>query len=78
MANKQQFFRRGPLPEHQQNNGRGENFKTVLSKNHSSQHTWKPGQQQHQNKYRPQCQGYRGKTLSFKSSTTKQNLLGLP
>ena len=49
----------------------------VLSKIHS-QHTWKPGQQQHQNKYRPQFQGYRGKTLSFKSSTTKQNFLELP
>ena len=41
-------------------------------------HHWKPGQQQHQNKYRPQFHGYRGKTLSFKSSTTKQNFLELP
>ena len=29
------------------------------------------------NKYQPQFQGYRGKTLSFKNSTTKQNVLEL-
>ena len=50
MTNKQQDFRRGG---HKQNNGRGQNVKMVLSKNHSSQHTWKPGQQYHQNKYWP-------------------------
>ena len=41
-------------------------------------HHWKPGQQQHQNKYRPQFHGYRGKTLSFKSSTTKKTSLSYP
>ena len=76
MTNKQQLFRRGPLLRHQQNKARGLNFKMVLSKNHS-QHTWKPCQQ-HQNKYRPQFEGYRGKSLSFKSSTTKQNFPELP
>ena len=49
----------------------------MLSKNYS-QDTWKPGQQQHQKKYWPKFQGYQGKTLSFKSSNTKQNLLELP
>ena len=49
MTNKQQPFQRGPLLGHQQNKGRGQNVKMVLSKNHL-QHTWKPGQQQHQNK----------------------------
>ena len=44
----------------------------MLSNSHS-QHTWKLGKQQQQNKYRPQFQKYGGKTLSFKSSTTKQN-----
>ena len=72
MTNKQpqQPFQRGRPLGHQQNKVRGQNIKMVLSKNHS-QHTWKSGQQQHQNKYRPQFQGYQGKTLSFKSSTTK-------
>ena len=76
MTNKQPPFRRGPLLEHQQNKGRGQNVKMVLSKNHS-RHTWKPGKQQHQNEYWPQFQGYQGKTLSFKSGTTKQNFLDL-
>ena len=49
----------------------------VLFKNHS-QYTWKPRQQQRQNKYEPQFQGYQGNTLSFKSSITKQNFLELP
>ena len=49
MTNKQQPFQRGPLLGHQHNKGRGQNVKMVLSKNHL-QHTWKPGQQQHQNK----------------------------
>ena len=40
MTNKQPPFRRGPLLEHQQNKGRGQNVKMVLSKNHSSQHTY--------------------------------------
>ena len=48
----------------------------MLSKNYS-QDTWKPGQQQHQKKYWPKFQGYQGKTLSFKSSNTKQNFLEL-
>ena len=39
---------------------------------------WKPGQQQHQNKYWPQFQGYQGKALSSKSSTTKQISLSYP
>ena len=56
MTNKQQPFQRSPLLGHQQNKGRGQNVKMVLSKIHS-QHTWKSGQQQHQNKYRPQFQG---------------------
>ena len=49
----------------------------ALTKNHSLQHAWKQGQQ-YQNEYRPQFQGYRRKTLPFKSSTTKQNFLELP
>ena len=65
MTNKQQLFRMDPLLGHQQNKSRGQNVKMVLSKNHSSQHTWKPGQQQHQNKYRSQFQRHRGKTLLF-------------
>ena len=40
MTNKQQPFRRGPLLGLQQNKGRGQNVKMVLSKNHSSQHTY--------------------------------------
>ena len=52
MTNKQQPFPGGPLLGIQQNKGnRGggglENVKMVPSNNHS-QHTWKPGQQQHQ------------------------------
>ena len=65
MTNKQQLFQMDPQLGHQQNKSRGQNVKMMLSKNHSSQHTWKPGQQQHQNKYRPQFQRHRGKTLSF-------------
>ena len=76
MTSKQQPIRRDPLLGHQPNKDRVQNIKMVLSKNHS-QHTWKPAQQQHQNKYRAQFQGYRGKTFSFKSSTTKQNSLEL-
>ena len=35
MTNKQQPIRRGPLLGHQQNKGRGQNVKMMLSKNHS-------------------------------------------
>ena len=76
MTDKRQLFRRDPLLGHKSNKSRGQNLKIVLSKNHS-QDTWKPGQQQHQKKYWPKFQGYQGKTLSFKSSNTKQNLLEL-
>ena len=62
---------------HQQNKFRKQNVKIVLSKNHS-QHTYNPGQQQHQNRYRSQFQGYQGRTFSFKSSTTKEKFLELP
>ena len=62
MTNKQHPFRRDPLLVHQKNKDRGQNIKIVLSKNYS-QHTWKLGQQQHQNKYQLQFQGYRGKTI---------------
>ena len=50
-------FSKGPPTGHQQNKGRGQNVEMVLSRDHS-QHTWKPDQQQHQNKHRPQFQGY--------------------
>ena len=76
MTDEQQLFRRDLLLGHKSNKSRGQNLKIVLSKNHS-QDTWKPGQQQHQNKYWPKFQGYQGKTLSFKSSNTKQNFLEL-
>ena len=76
MTDEQQLFPRDLLLGHKSNKSRGQNLKIVLSKNHS-QDTWKPGQQQHQNKYWPEFQGYQGKTLSFKSSNTKQNFLEL-
>ena len=38
----------------------------------------KPCQEQHQNKYWPKSQGYQGKNLWFKSSTTKNISLSCP
>ena len=53
ITNKQQPFRKSPILGHQPNKDRGQNDNMMFSKNHS-QHTWKPGQKQDQNKYQPQ------------------------
>ena len=67
---------KGPLLGNQQNKGKRQNVKMVLSKSHS-QRTWKPGEQL-TNINIGQFQGYQDKTLSLKSGTTKQNFLSYP
>ena len=80
MTNKQQPFPGGPLLGIQQNKGnRGGGvgacqdgaIQQSLTAYMETRTTTTP------NKYQPQFQGYRGKTLSFKNSTTKQNVLEL-
>ena len=63
---------KGPLLGHRQNKGKGQNVKKSLTTFMETRRTT------HQYKCQPQFQGYRDKTLSLKSGTTKQNFLSYP
>ena len=69
---KQQPFRRGPYWDTNKIKVRSRMSRWCSPKVTHTRRTT------HQYKYRPQFQGYRDKTLSLKSGTTKQNFLSYP